>query len=518
MIDVCTRKAVRLGVWCLGVALVGACENPELTYVELPNAPGGAQDASVRSSSHGGSSSVGSGRVDSTQTSIVVAPTNADSTSSRQPTRIVEHDAGALFDAGQVTRDIDATASTTRGSASDTRESPTSTDAEVTSTDARGTDASSPSTSPPDAAPPQEPETSIICECPEEVNPCLSALCLAGLTICTFAPRPGADCDDGNPCTLKDSCDATGECRGESKDCSDADGVCVEGVCSTDNGECEARPHAEDTPCDDANGCSVDDVCNGEGVCVGQPKDCSEFDSSCTVGTCDEASGECLSTPANAGGSCDDNDECTQNDACADDGECHGVPVDCSEASGDCSLGVCDPEDGSCKAEPLSGIACDDGDDCTTLDACEQGQCKGQAADDCGDAGWLDLTSGSASVRMSNECADDDFDVRSKVPKGSDCTRSSGDDIVFILDLSGFESSVTVRASTADESTEYDTVLVLMEQQCSEDAIIACADDSDDAGFASWLEVSVEPGVYALVVDSYRGNEAGSFHLEVSVE
>ncbi len=80
-----------------------------------------------------------------------------------------------------------------------------------------------------------------------------------------------------------------------------------------------------------------------------------------------------------------------------------------------------------------------------------------------------------------------------------------------MLDLSQFDAPVTVRASTSHESTEFDTVLYLMAQQCADDALIACVDDSDDDGFTSTLEVRVEPGVYALVVDAYRGNDEGCF-------
>lgn len=48
-----------------------------------------------------------------------------------------------------------------------------------------------------------------------------------------------------------------------------------------------------DNACDDGNPCTTNDVCSASGVCGGTPVLCATL-SSCTVGTCDPASGGCV--------------------------------------------------------------------------------------------------------------------------------------------------------------------------------------------------------------------------------
>ncbi len=209
--------------WASASVLVLGCENPDLAYVELPNEPRRDDDASVTS------------ELDEITTAAVVVVTSASESSvqpastktpeSSNPARpadadVVDAAAVTSVDASLPNAEDDAGAQDADSQSETTTSSSHSADAEpVVPADAQG-----------DGDGDAEEEASIICDCPDEVNPCLTALCLAGLTICTFTPRPGADCDDGNSCTQSDTCDDSGECSGTPKDCSDKDGVCVEGV------------------------------------------------------------------------------------------------------------------------------------------------------------------------------------------------------------------------------------------------------------------------------------------------
>ncbi len=148
------------------------------------------------------------------------------------------------------------------------------------------------------------------------------------------------DCDDGNQCT-------TDSCR---------DGFCL------------ASPAPSGTPCDDGNFCTIADNCDGEGTCGGQTRDCSELDDQCIQGVCDEQTDACIGVAANEGQPCDDSLFCTTAEVCHD-GVCGaGQPTDCDDAI-DCTIDSCDEQSGSCSHQP-SDSACDDGIPCTD-DVCD---------------------------------------------------------------------------------------------------------------------------------------------------
>jgi len=78
------------------------------------------------------------------------------------------------------------------------------------------------------------------------------------------------------------------------------------------------------------------------------------------------------------GTTCDDGNACTHSDACAF-GVCAGsFTVTCTASDACHEAGVCDTETGAC-SNPLGvdGSACDDGNVCTTNDACLDGACAG---------------------------------------------------------------------------------------------------------------------------------------------
>ncbi len=246
-------------------------------------------------------------------------------------------------------------------------------------------------------------------------NPCTDDTCVPG-TGCVFSAN-AASCDDLNPCTGGDTC---------------AEGVCVgtEILCQCDvDADCAAF--------DDGDLCNGVLMCDAAaGLCVPKPNSavtCDQDDvPQCQQRACVPATGQCQLTAGPDFEACDDGDACTgcapgescaQKDFCQggvckaglgepcqcdedtdcvvfDDGDlCNGAwtcqdgtcalaedsEVDCSlQQAPPCQALVCDPETGTCGAEPLEdGAACDDGDACTGGDSCQAGECVAGAEDLC---------------------------------------------------------------------------------------------------------------------------------------
>lgn len=214
--------------------------------------------------------------------------------------------------------------------------------------------------------------------CAEPPSPCATAECDPKTGECTNKPlAPGAKCDDGDPCTVEDSCEA-GSCFGALKTCGHLDEGCFVGVCQKADGVCISAPAAVGTPCDDGSLCTSNDACAG-GLCVGLAKPCDVEVGPCQKGACDQLTGECTGTPLANGTTCEDGDQCTAPDTCSD-GECKGgATKDCSAIDAACLAGICVPETGVCTAAPANeGGPCDDGQACTTADACKLGGCFGE--------------------------------------------------------------------------------------------------------------------------------------------
>ncbi len=205
--------------------------------------------------------------------------------------------------------------------------------------------------------------------CPPVEGACMAPACAEGE--CGAAPLPdGTACDDGDPCTTEDAC-VSGTCDGKPRDCGELDGPCVRGVCA--EGGCRAAPRVDGTPCDDGL-CQPDAICVA-GECAGDRVDCSRLDGVCRVGVCDPDTGGCGAAAAPAGTACDDGDPCTTDDACGEGG-CRGTPRACD--GGPCGVGRCDAATGACVVDPApNGTPCDDGEGCTEGDRCVDGACLG---------------------------------------------------------------------------------------------------------------------------------------------
>ena len=222
----------------------------------------------------------------------------------------------------------------------------------------------------------------------------------------------GATCDDDDPCTLDDRCDAEGVCAGTPRVCDDgractedrcdetgscaarlADGWClIDAVCREAGAAAPATPclvcdpavdgarwsEDDDATCDDGDACTLDDHCDGGGCVASEVVVCPP-DETCVAYACDAATGGCPGSPR-AGG-CDDGDACTTGDRCVE-GACAGDPLVC-EVDSFCLVASCDPALG-CVETPVGG-ACEDGDACTLGDTCVEGSCVPGDPPDCDD-------------------------------------------------------------------------------------------------------------------------------------
>ncbi len=183
----------------------------------------------------------------------------------------------------------------------------------------------------------------------DDQNPCTTDTCQTG-TGCVHWAAVGV-CDDGNACTVSDACTA-GACQGGvPRDC--GDGV----ACTVD--DCVPATgctHVAGTgPCEDGNPCTVNDSCAG-GACIGGGGASCEDGTPCTLDGCDPKSG-CTHTPKD-GGACTDKNDCTVNDACKG-GVCVGDGQPTCDDQNPCTKDECTPGSG-CGHVAVSG-ACSGG-------------------------------------------------------------------------------------------------------------------------------------------------------------
>ena len=249
---------------------------------------------------------------------------------------------------------------------------------------------------------------------------CSEDKCDGAGTCNTVAMEDGATCDDGVYCNGTDSCvggvcDAHGgdpclgggecasSCNESSNDCfaaastacDDGDGnVCTEGGCDG-GGDCVAVPVSNGASCGAGNACNADQC--SDGTCTSVPIADGTFCGAgdpCNTAKC--SAGSCELTPRSDGTSCDDGNACTDGDHCVD-GQCEGIPLDCSHLDSSCATGVC--ESGTCVAEPVS-----DGTSCGEVGVCNAAECSGGA---CVDVPFANGTScGAGDVCNAAECSD----------------------------------------------------------------------------------------------------------------
>lgn len=129
--------------------------------------------------------------------------------------------------------------------------------------------------------------------------------------------------------------------------------------------------------------CPADDPCQvgacdpATASCTFVRKGCDDRDL-CTTDSCDPPTGVCL----HAVRTCGDQDPCTLDSCVPATGECTHVPRPCDDHN-PCTTDSCAPGSGECVFAPgTDGAPCDDGVPTTLEDACQEGHCIGQAAQD----------------------------------------------------------------------------------------------------------------------------------------
>ncbi|MEZ4447669.1 MAG: hypothetical protein R3B72_51815 [Polyangiaceae bacterium] len=225
---------------------------------------------------------------------------------------------------------------------------------------------------------------------------CYHAVCNEGAypgTVgqCVVVPvDDGTACDDGQFCTTGDTCQA-GTCTGgPQNDCGMTPPECTEIQCNESTDSCSTTPIPNGGPCTPSDLCLVGATCVN-GLCAGGTQnDCffQPVPDECHVSQCNPMNGMCEPVVGNEGGACTDlSDLCTVNKTCMS-GVCQGgQPMNCSQLTQGCVLGVCDTNTGQCTTQAVGeGMLCDDLDPCTTGETCTMGNCtNGTAVTTCMD-------------------------------------------------------------------------------------------------------------------------------------
>ena len=185
------------------------------------------------------------------------------------------------------------------------------------------------------------------------------------------------------------------------------DAPCVKAACAPDSGECLELPVNDGFPCEEGDLCSLGDSCF-DGVCTAGAKVNCNDGNVCTDDSCVTGQG-CVHAANQA--ACDDGNVCTVGDSC-DGGACASGELMLCVDGNPCTSDLCDPDTG-CKFEVVQGN-CDDGNACTTDDDCVAGLCIFEGVEDCDDGNPCTTDSCHPSTGCSyslNEGPCDDQDV-----------------------------------------------------------------------------------------------------------
>lgn len=219
-------------------------------------------------------------------------------------------------------------------------------------------------------------------DCGLDGSQCTEVVCDEGSRSCDLAPiNEGGNCDDGQFCTVGDTCVA-GECvSDQANDCGLDATACTAVSCNESARSCDLVAANEGNSCDDGLFCTLGDSCVA-GECVSdQANDCGLSGSFCAQVACDESARSCDLVAVNEGQSCGSNSDLCLLDTCVE-GACLGLPKDCSGSDTACGVGTCDPGDGSCRTELLAvGTACREGE-CAVGTCLEDGSCAAEALAD----------------------------------------------------------------------------------------------------------------------------------------
>jgi alpha-tubulin suppressor-like RCC1 family protein len=188
-------------------------------------------------------------------------------------------------------------------------------------------------------------------------NTCESSTCDPSSGQCVIALLPdGTRCDDHDACSQIDVCSRGWCLSGEMVVCPPSTDPCQIMGCNSSTGQCQLSPTVDGASCEDGNGCTLDDTCHG-GVCsAGHPVECAAAGDCYQAGTCQPSTGQCSYPAKSEGASCDDRNPCTATDVCQA-GACIGGAVGgtCEAAS---SAWLAAGDRHTCALRPDGTIAC----------------------------------------------------------------------------------------------------------------------------------------------------------------
>lgn len=290
--------------------------------------------------------------------------------------------------------------------------------------------------------------TAVTCD---DGNPCTDNVCEPA-TGCTY-PNNTAACEDGDRCTVRDTC-VGGACEpGQARSCDDQN-ACTDDSCDAATG-CVHMNNA--AACEDGNACTVSDTCKA-GMCQAGTEVTCDDSNPCTSDTCDPGSG--CQYLANTD-PCEDGNFCTVNDRCSEKACLSGTARTCDDRNA-CTDDSCDPARG-CVFQNNTA-SCDDGNSCNSGDICQGGVCAGTGGPDCDDHNpctddtcevgtGCRHTYNTAGCDDGNACTQGDicsFGVCAGVPKDQDqdeyvdqaCGGDDCDDLNPLMNPGMFESDL----------------------------------------------------------------------------
>ncbi|MFP2928455.1 hypothetical protein ACLESO_25315 [Pyxidicoccus sp. 3LG] len=104
---------------------------------------------------------------------------------------------------------------------------------------------------------------------------------------CSYQSAPvGTACNDGQACTVNDTCQSNGQCLGQQKVCNSRPSQChsFTGTCDPTDGQCD-YDIVEGVACSDGLGCTRYESCNSDGSC-GPGEDICQGGNYCTPSGC----------------------------------------------------------------------------------------------------------------------------------------------------------------------------------------------------------------------------------------
>lgn len=215
-------------------------------------------------------------------------------------------------------------------------------------------------------------EGPIVVDCPTLDSCHGPGTCVPSTGLCSYPTLPdGSTCNDGNPCTLNDTC-VSALCIGSNpKHCSPINQCHAQGFCNISSGLCINPMLPDFSPCVSGNACFLTSVCITGECTVFNPIDCSSTNP-CLTTSCNNLTGCVAIENSNP---CDDGDVCTNGTYCFN-GQCAsgtGTRINCDD-SDPCTIDMCSSISGCFHSTIPGCVSCQVSSDCPNI-PCQSATC-----------------------------------------------------------------------------------------------------------------------------------------------